>query len=192
MRILLLGPQGSGKGTQAQRLSAELGIPHIATGDIFREAIASRSDLGERIRPIYEVGRLVPDDLTIELIRERLAREDVTAGFILDGFPRTMAQAEALDALLRELESDLDVVLYFQLDDETAMARMLGRAEREGRTDDTPQAMRRRLETYHRETEPLAEYYRAKDVLVPLRAERTIDEVWAEIGEALEQVASRA
>jgi adenylate kinase len=192
VRVLLLGPQGSGKGTQAKRLSAELGIPHIATGDIFREAMASGSALGERVRPIYESGELVPDDLTIELIRERLGRDDVADGFVLDGFPRTMAQAEALDVLLRELDQELDVVLYFQLDDETAMQRMLGRAEQEGRTDDTPEAMRRRLDTYHRETEPLADYYRAKDLLVPLRAERTLDEVWAEIGDALEQVASRA
>ena len=191
MNVLLLGPQGSGKGTQAKRIAAEHGIPHVSTGEMFREAIASGSELGRRVAPILERGDLVPDELTIELIRERLGEDDARDGFILDGVPRNFAQAEALDALLSEIGRELDVVLYFQLDDEVGIARMVKRAEDEGRTDDTPEVMRRRLDIYHRETEPLAEYYRAKDVLVPLRADRTIDAVWAEVQDALEQVEAR-
>src|SRR3954470_13385954 len=108
MNVLLLGPQGSGKGTQAQRISAEHGVPHIATGDILRAAIADGTELGLRVKPIYDAGELVPDDLMIELIRERLAADDAQEGFILDGFPRTMAQAEALDAMLGEIGRSLD------------------------------------------------------------------------------------
>lgn len=192
MNILLLGPQGSGKGTQAKRIASEYGIPHVSTGEMFRAAIGSGSELGERVRPILESGQLVPDDLTIEVIRERLAEDDAGDGFILDGFPRTMAQAEALDGLLSEIGRELDVVLYFQLDDEVAFARIRGRAEEEGRTDDAPDVIRRRLEIYHRETEPLADYYRAKDVLVPIRADRSIPEVWTEIEDALERIGERA
>ncbi len=190
--MLLLGPQGSGKGTQAKRIAAEHAIPHVSTGEIFRDAIGSGSELGRRVAPILERGDLVPDELTIELIRERLGADDAREGFILDGFPRNFPQAEALDALLTEIGRELDVVLWFQLDDETGIRRMVKRAEDEGRSDDTPEAMRRRLDIYHRETEPLAEYYRAKDVLVPLRADRSIDAVWAEVQDALEQVEARA
>lgn len=192
MNILLLGPQGSGKGTQARRIASEYGIPHVSTGELFRAAVASGSELGRRVEPILESGQLVPDDLTIEVIRERLASDDAHDGFILDGFPRTMAQAEALDGLLSEIGRELDVVLYFQVDDEVAFERIRTRAEQERRTDDDPEVTRRRLEIYHRETEPLADYYRAKDVLVPIRADRSIPEVWTEIADALERIGERA
>lgn len=192
MNILLLGPQGSGKGTQARRIASEYGIPHVSTGELFRAAVASGSGLGRRVEPILESGQLVPDDLTIEVIRERLASDDAHDGFILDGFPRTMAQAEALDGLLSEIGRELDVVLYFQVDDEVAFERIRTRAEQERRTDDDPEVTRRRLEIYHRETEPLADYYRAKDVLVPIRADRSIPEVWTEIADALERIGERA
>jgi adenylate kinase len=192
VNILLLGPQGSGKGTQAGRIASEYGIPHVSTGELFRAAVASGSELGGRVEPILESGQLVPDDLTIEVIRERLASDDARDGFVLDGFPRTMAQAEALDGLLSEIGRELDVVLYFQVDDEVAFERIRTRAEQERRTDDDPEVTRRRLEIYHRETEPLADYYRAKDVLVPIRADRSIPEVWTEIEDALERIGERA
>jgi adenylate kinase len=192
VNILLLGPQGSGKGTQARRIASDHGIPHVSTGELFRAAVASGSELGRRVEPILESGHLVPDDLTIEVIRERLASEDAREGFILDGFPRTMAQAEALDGLLSEIGRELDVVLYFQVDDAVAFERIRTRAEQERRTDDDPEVTRRRLEIYHRETEPLADYYRAKDVLVPIRADRSIPEVWTEIEDALERIGERA
>jgi adenylate kinase len=188
MNLLLLGPQGAGKGTQAKRIAAEYGIPHVSTGDMFRSAIAAGTPLGLRVKPILAAGGLVPDELTIALIRDRLAQEDAAPGFVLDGFPRNMRQAEALDAMLEEIGWRLDIALELQLDDATAVARLLGRAEKEGRTDDTHDVIQRRLEVYHRDTEPLVEYYRARGILVPIHADRSVDEVFAEIVEALEQV----
>ena len=188
MNILLLGPQGAGKGTQAKRIAAEYGLPHVSTGDMLRAAIADGSELGKRVRPIYESGSLVPDDLMVELIRERLSQPDAASGFILDGFPRTMAQADALDAMLREIGRDLDVVFELQLADEVARGRLLARARDEGRSDDTPEVISRRLDEYHAKTEPLVGHYRAKGNLVGIHADRSINEVFAEIQEALEQV----
>jgi adenylate kinase len=191
VNVLLLGPQGSGKGTQAKRVAAEYGLPHVATGDMFREAIAARTELGRRVEPILARGDLVPDELTIELIRDRLERHDAADGFVLDGFPRNLAQAEALDRLLDELGRELDVVFEFQLSDDVAIARMQGRAREEGRTDDTPEVMRRRLAIYREQTEPLVEWYRARGIVVGLHADRSIDEVFSEVQDALEQAARR-
>ena len=191
MNILLLGPQGAGKGTQAKRIAAEYGLPHIATGDMLRAAVADGTDLGERVRPILESGTLVPDELIVELIRERLAQSDAGSGFILDGFPRTMAQADALDSMLREIGRDLDIVFELQLADEIAQRRLIARARDEGRSDDTPEAISRRLAEYHAKTEPLVGHYRAKGNLVGIHADRSINEVLAEIQDALDQVAVR-
>ena len=191
MNILLLGPQGSGKGTQAKRISAEYGIPHIATGDMLRAAMAAGTPLGQQVKPIYDAGRLVPDDLMIGLIRERLDEEDAREGFVLDGFPRTTAQADALDAMLREIGRELTVVFELQISDDICIDRLAKRAVEENRRDDTPEAIRTRLELYHRETEPLVEHYRAQGILVGIHADATVNEVFAEIQAALEQVAVR-
>jgi adenylate kinase len=192
MNVLLLGPQGSGKGTQAKRIQAEYGIPHIATGEILRDAIANKTELGRRVKPIVESGRLVPDELMIDLIRERLAEDDAQEGFILDGFPRTIRQAEELDEMLAEIGRELSIVFGFQLVDEIGIERMLKRAEVENRKDDTPEAIAERLRLYHELTEPLIDYYRAQGNLVGIHADRTVDEVFAEIQEALEQTAARS
>ena len=189
--ILLLGPQGAGKGTQGRLVASEHGIPHVATGDMLRAAMAADSDLGRRVRPIYDAGGLVPDDLMIELIRERLGDEDAREGFVLDGFPRTMPQAEALEEMLREINRDLDVVLEFQVPDQVGRERMLRRAAEEGRADDTPEAIEERLRLYHEETEPLIEYYRLRGNLVGIHADRPVNEVFAEIQQTLEQAAVR-
>jgi adenylate kinase len=185
----LLGPQGAGKGTQAKRISAEYGIPHVATGDMLRAAIAEQSELGRKVEPIVNAGELVSDELMIELIRERLAHDDTEQGFILDGFPRTIAQAEALDAMFAEIGRSFSIVFALQIPDEVAFERLRRRAEVEGRADDTDDAIRRRLDGYHRETEPLIEYYRARNKLVPIHGDRSENEVFAEIQQALEQVA---
>jgi len=192
VNILILGPQGSGKGTQATRIAAEYGVAHVATGDMFRAAIAAGTPLGLRVEPLLASGELVPDDLTIGLIRARLQEPDALGGFVLDGFPRTMAQAEALDAMLAGIGRGLDVVLELLVAEEICVERMLGRAREEGRGDDMPEVIAARLEVYRRETVPVVEHYRATGRLVGIRAERTPDEVFAEIQDTLEQVEERA
>lgn len=191
MNILLLGPQGSGRGTQAKRISAEYGVPHIATGDMLRSAIAEGTPLGQRVRPILDSGGLVPDELMIDLIRDRLQAPETEAGFVLDGFPRTLVQAEALDAMLREVGRELRIVFEMQISDAVCIERLLKRARDEGRPDDTPETIAKRLELYHQETEPLVEYYRTQGILVGAHAERSPNEVFNEIQQALEQVAVR-
>jgi adenylate kinase len=186
VNLLVLGPQGSGKGTQAARLSADHGIPHVSTGEMFRSAIAAGTELGRRVEPILAAGELVPDELTVALIRERLSQPDAADGFVLDGFPRTLAQAEELDAMLVEIGRALDAVLFFDLPDAVALDRLLARADAEGRHDDRPEAIERRLEIYHEHTAPVVERYRATGKLVPLHAARSVGEVAAEIGAALE------
>ena len=189
--VLLLGPQGSGKGTQAKRISETHGIPHVATGDILRAAMAQGTELGRKVKPIYDSGQLVPDDLMIGIIRERLGEDDTEPGFILDGFPRTLAQAEALDHMLREIGKELSVVFVLQVPESVAVERMLKRAVEEGRVDDTPEVIDNRITLYHRETEPITEYYRAHGNLVGINGTGTVDEVFAQIQEALEQAAVR-
>ena len=186
MNLLVLGPQGSGKGTQASRLADERGIPHVSTGEMFRAAIAADTELGRLVEPLLTSGELVPDALTVALIRERLAEPDAADGFVLDGFPRTLTQAEALDSMLAEIGRDLDLVLFFDLDYGISIERLHHRAVEEGREDDTPDAIARRLELYNEQTLPLVELYRATGRLVPIHAERTIDEVATEIAEALD------
>ena len=189
LNILLLGPQGAGKGTQGKLISSDFGIPHVATGDMLRSAIAAGTPLGRRVKPIYDAGELVPDDLMIELIRERLGEDDTRDGFVLDGFPRTSVQAEALDAVLTEIDRPLTVVFEFELPEEVCVDRLTRRAGEEGRVDDTPEAIRTRLRLYHEQTEPLIEYYRARGNLVTVPADRPVDEVFEEIQRALDQVA---
>jgi adenylate kinase len=182
VRILILGPQGSGKGTQAKQLAATYDIPHVATGDILRSAIGEGTELGERVAPIVERGDLVPDDLMVKLIRERLADED---GFVLDGFPRTVPQAEALDVMLEEIGKPLDVVILLEVGDEVALERLLGRRAAEGRSDDAPNVIRNRLRLYHSLTEPVVERYRDAGMLVAVDGEQPVEDVSAAIEEEL-------
>jgi adenylate kinase len=154
---------------------------------MLREAMASESELGRRVQPIYDRGDLVPDDLMIELIRERLQAPDAETGFILDGFPRTMPQADALDTMLAEIERPLSVVFELQVPDEVAIERLKRRAEDEGRVDDTPDAIARRIDLYHRETKPLVSHYRLAGNLVGIHGDRTVNEVFSEIQQALDQ-----
>jgi adenylate kinase len=188
LNVLLLGPQGAGKGTQAKRIAAEYEIPHIASGEILREEMQAGTELGQRVKGVYDRGDLVSDDLMIELIKTRLAQPDTENGFILDGFPRTTTQAEALDQMFTDIGRAFNVVFALQIPDELAFERLHKRAELEGRADDTDDAIRRRLENYHRETEPLIEHYRTRGNLVPIHGDRSENQVFAEIQSALEQV----
>ena len=191
---MVLGPQGSGKGTQAKKIAATYGIPHIATGDMIREMMQRPTELGAELREVYDRGDLVSDDLMIRLIRDRLDRGDTLPGFVLDGFPRTLVQAEALDDLMSELGRPIDIVFEFQVPDRQQLFdRLLKRAREENRSDDTPEAMQRRLELYDRETAPLVEYYRStRGNVVGIHADRTPGEVFREISEALSSVEARA
>ncbi len=191
MQVLLLGPQGSGKGTQAKRIQSEYGLAHVSTGDILRAAIDEGSALGRRVEPILEAGELVPDELMIDLIRERLARDDAQAGFVLDGFPRTLAQAEALDAVLAEIGRPLSAVLELHVPREVAIERLLGRARDEGRPDDTPEVIGRRLDLYDELTVPVVDHYTVTGKLVRIHGDRSVDDVWAEISQTLETVEAR-
>jgi adenylate kinase len=188
--IVILGPPGAGKGTQAKLISADAGIPHINTGDMYRAAVAAGTELGAKVKPFMDAGELVPDDLTIAVVRERLAQPDTAEGFVLDGFPRTLPQAEALDELLADSDRELSVVLDFHLSEELAEQRLLKRAVEQGREDDTPEIIHRRMETM-RIPDALVEFYRAKGILVGIHAERSIDEVFAEVQSVLQAASAR-
>jgi adenylate kinase len=191
LNVLLLGIQGSGKGTQAKRIASEYGIPHIATGDMLREAVAAGSTLGKQVEDTLARGDLVPDETVIQLIRERLSQPDAASGFVLDGFPRTMAQSDALDEMLAEIGRPLSVVFELQVPDDVARERMLKRAREEGRSDDTPEAIDRRIQLYHDETEPIVQHYRLLGNLVGIHGTGTMGQVFKEIQDALEQADSR-
>lgn len=158
LNLILMGPPGSGKGTQAKRLVEEFGIPQISTGDILREAVASGSPIGRRAKAIMEKGDLVPDEVVIEIVRDRLGRADCKMGFVLDGFPRTRKQAEALDEILVEQGRERARVLSLRVADDELRSRILARGE--GRADDTEETARKRLEVYRRDTQPVLDHYR--------------------------------
>ena len=179
--IVLLGPPGAGKGTQAKRIELAHGVPQISTGEVLRGAVASGSRLGERVKPIMERGDLVPDELIVEVIRERLEEPDTRTGFILDGFPRTIPQAEALDEMLVGINRRLAVALEFELDEEEAVLRLAGRAEGETRADDDPEVIQRRFTVWRESTRPLTEYYRERGVLATVDASRSVVEVYAAV-----------
>jgi adenylate kinase len=171
-------------------MAEQYGLRHISSGDLYRAAIAAGTDLGRKVEPLLREGKLVPDEITVPLIRAEIEKSG--EGFILDGYPRNLAQAEALDEMLEEIARPLSVVLLLELDDGVSRERMSRRATIEGRSDDTPEAIERRLATYHDQTEPVVEHYLATGKLVKVHAERSIPEVWTEIDAALEALESRA
>lgn len=185
MRVILLGPPGAGKGTQGHYLSDKYGIPEISTGDMLRTAVRDGTTLGQEARGYMDRGALVPDEVIIGIVRERLARDDTRSGFILDGFPRTVAQAEALARMLQESGIPLDHVVSIEVPEEELLQRLAGRQQMEGRQDDTAEAVRHRLEVYHRETAPLVAYYRDAGLLRPVDGIGAIDEVFDRIVKVL-------
>ena len=184
-RLLIVGPPGSGKGTQAVRLSEAYGIPAIATGDIFRHNIKTQTPLGLQVKAIIDAGDYVTDDLTNELVVSRLAEEDALDGFLLDGYPRTLAQVTFLDELLASRGQSLDAVIQLAADKEEVVTRLRKRALEQGRTDDSEEAIRHRQDVYARETMPLIEVYRDRGLLIEVDALGPIDEVSVRISEAL-------
>ena len=185
MRIVFLGPPGSGKGTQAKLLAKRLGVPAVSTGDMLREAVRRQTELGRRAKAIMEAGELVPDDVVIGLIRERIAMADAARGFILDGFPRTVEQARALDGLLEDNGSPLDAVVNLAVPEATLLERLLGRAEQEGRSDDRPETIRERLRVYGEKNDPLVAFYEAAGLLTRVDGFGSVDDVTARIDRVL-------
>src|SRR5437588_5912979 len=213
MNLILLGPPGAGKGTQAKRLAQTHGLVQLATGDMVRAAIASGSELGRRIKAIYDAGQLVPDDIIIQMIAERIGQPDSARGFILDGFPRTVPQAEALDAMLAERGQELDHGILMEVDEAALVDRIAGRftcqrcgasyherykrpqvegvcdmcgtADLVHRADDRPEAVKTRFEVYRRQTEPILPYYEARGILRTVNGMADIDEVTRQIEQLL-------
>lgn len=181
MRIVLLGAPGSGKGTQAALLVKDLGLPHISTGDLLRSAVNAGTELGARAKTVMDRGELVSDDIMLGLIEERLAQPDANAGFILDGYPRNLAQAHALDDLLERIGQPVDEALQIDVDVEMVIARIARRADEEGRSDDTEEVVRNRMSVYADQTAPVVDYYAQKGLLSRILGAGTIEEVFQRI-----------
>jgi adenylate kinase len=184
-RLLLLGPPGAGKGTQALRLRERLGVPQVSTGDMLRAAVAAGSAIGKQARGYMERGELVPDQVVIGVAEERLRQADVRDGFILDGFPRTAPQARALDRLLARMQMALERVVSLEVEEDLLVERLLRRAQLEGRSDDTPAAIRKRMRVYGEQTRPLIDYYRGRSILKQVDGKGSVDEVAKRIEEVV-------
>lgn len=187
MRLILMGPPGAGKGTQAKVISGRLGIPAVSTGDIFRANVSQETPLGREAKRYMDAGDYVPDEVTNAMVRDRLAQEDAAGGFLLDGYPRTVAQVRELDAMLSESGLSLDAVVVLTVDQDEVVQRLLKRAEIEGRTDDTEDVIRRRQEIYREQTAPLIEVYADRGVLVEVDGMGAVDDVSARVLTALGQ-----
>lgn len=189
MRLILFGPPGAGKGTQAVAIAEEFELAHIATGDIFREHVGNETELGRRAKEYMDRGDLVPDEIVIDMVDDRIGQDDAVNGFLLDGFPRTVAQAEALDRVLERDGHRIDGVIRLVVDDEELVARLLKRAEEQGRSDDTRGVIENRLAVYREQTEPLAAWYDERGIMRDVDGEGDIAEVRRRVLDAVREVA---
>ncbi|MGN6219628.1 MAG: adenylate kinase [Microbacterium sp.] len=185
-RLLIVGPQGSGKGTQGIRIAEAFGIPAISTGDVFRGAVAAGSELGQQVKAIIEAGDLVPDELTSAVVRERLSEGDAAGGFLLDGYPRNVAQVMHLDEFLEGRDEELDAVILLDVPRDESISRIARRAAEQGRSDDTEEVIANRLAIYERETAPILGVYEARDIVDRIDGVGTLDEITDRIIAALE------
>ena len=185
MRIVILGAPGSGKGTQAAMLVEHMGIPHISTGALLRNAAKKGTELGLKAKAIIDQGELIPDDVMSGIIEERLGRDDTATGFILDGYPRNVAQAESLDAMLERLEKPVEEAIHIDVDPEQIIKRIAKRAQEEGRSDDTAKTVRNRMRVYAEQTAPVADYYEEKGLLTRVLGDGNKDEIQQRIRSVL-------
>ncbi len=188
MRLVLLGPPGSGKGTQAVRLKEHLQVPHISTGDLLRAEVAAGSALGREASAVMARGELVSDEILLGMLENRFSRDDTKGGFILDGYPRNLAQADALNALLERLGQPMDAAVQLDVPSELLVERIAGRAQAEGRADDTPESVRTRLKVYSDQTAPVVDFFRQHGKLSVVDGVGSLDEVFARIISALQPV----
>jgi adenylate kinase len=187
MRIIIMGPPGAGKGTQAKAIAERLGIPAISTGDIFRENVSQETDLGREAKRYMDAGDYVPDEVTNAMVKDRIAEQDAEGGFLLDGYPRTVAQVEELDAMVEASGHSIDTALVLTVDKDEIVQRLLRRAQESGRSDDTEDVIRHRQEVYTEQTAPLIDTYRERGLLVEVDGMGTVDEVTARVFDALDQ-----
>jgi adenylate kinase len=185
VRLVLFGPPGAGKGTQAVRIAEHYAIPHISTGDIFRANVKGETELGREAKGYMDRGELVPDEVVNSMVADRLGRSDCAGGFLLDGYPRTVPQAETLDGFLADTGSPLDAVISLEVPEDELFQRLLKRAEEEGREDDTPEVVRNRLKVYTAETAPLEAWYRERGVLRSVDGVGSVEEITGRIREVL-------
>lgn len=191
IRMLIVGAPGAGKGTQAGSLAQAFGVPAISTGDIFRANIKNETELGKQVKAITEQGQLVPDELTNELIRDRLSQDDVARGFLLDGYPRTLGQVEFLTDLLAASDQELDAVVELVTDEDAVVQRLLKRAEEQGRVDDTEEVIRHRQQVYRDQTAPVIDAYAQRGALVRVDGMGTVEEVAERILDGLAEAGHR-